>query len=82
MKKFNDIFYNEIFEKKINKLKNNISDYLTKTKYDLKNLELEDLFSYNDFDGFIKIYPSEKCPSDIKIIVLDFIKTEFNDNNL
>lgn len=82
MKKFEEIFHNKNFEKKINNLKNNISNYLTKTKYDIRNIEIEELYTYNDFDGFIKIYPSDKCPENIKIIVLDFIKTEFNDNNL
>ncbi len=77
MKKFDEIFKDVNFEKKIINLKSNISNYLIKIEYDLKSLKIDDLFGYNNFDGVTKIYTSEKCPSDIKIIISDFIKNKF-----
>tara|TARA_R110001606_G_scaffold94276_1_gene209192 strand:+ start:520 stop:768 length:249 start_codon:yes stop_codon:yes gene_type:complete len=81
MTKYKNILRNKEFDEKIGSLKLNISEKLKEHKYELKNLEITELFGYNNFDGVLKIYPSQKCPEEIKGIILDIIKTEFNDTN-
>ncbi|MFD0799395.1 hypothetical protein ACFQZJ_18125 [Maribacter chungangensis] len=73
-------FKNQEFDDKINTVKNVIKNYLEENKFELKELSYDELIQWHDFSlkGPKIIYPSEKCPDEIKHIVQEFINKEFN----
>lgn len=71
-------FISEEFQLKLQNVNTKVKEYLEKYNYTLpENLELKSLVEWNNFDGMIKIYPSSKCPAEIKGIITEFIKNEF-----
>lgn len=74
---FKNIFENPEFEIKFQNLKNTIEQYLSKYNYDLDGLTIDEIIWWKDFGQTRIIETTEKCPSDIKNIVTDFIKKEF-----
>lgn len=73
-----NILRNEEFEIKYNSLKNKIVEYLTNYNYDLGNLKIDDLIFWYDMGNERRIGLTEKCPNDIRNIITDFIKEDYN----
>tara|TARA_R110002096_G_scaffold428380_1_gene639987 strand:+ start:485 stop:733 length:249 start_codon:yes stop_codon:yes gene_type:complete len=73
------LFKNVEFDKKIKSLNNTIEHYLNEKEFKLTDITLEELVQWHDVStkGPRQIYPHEKCPSQIKNIVQNFINEEF-----
>ena len=74
---FKNIFENPEFEQKFQKVRGSIEAYLSDKEYDLGELTIDELIWWRDIGKMRIIEATEKCPSDIKSVVTDFIKKEF-----
>lgn len=74
-----NILRNPEFDKKLNSSKKELRLYLIDKDYDLKGLSVDELIQWKGTlpDGPFEIFPNDLCPKDIKNIVNDFIKKEF-----
>ena len=79
--KHNNIFNNSEFDNRFDRLIVSIKNYLNKIEYDLGNLEIDEIIGWHDWGEERKIYTSDKCPSDLKNIIVDLIKIEFSNSN-
>ena len=77
----NSPFYNENFNKKLDSATKKITEYLNEKGFQLTDLTFDELIQWNDVsvNGPRLIYPHEKCPSQIKNIVQNFINEEFKE---
>jgi len=78
---FKNIFSNTEFSKKYEKVKSSIEQYLAEKEYKLNELTVDDLIIWKDIDKTRIIETTEKCPSEIKNILTEFIKKEFPNTN-
>lgn len=79
---YKNIFENKEFDTKLNAVKNKISNYVAEKKIDLGELDIDSLIGWHDMPTPRMLYASESCPSEIKNIVIEFIKEEFPLNNI
>lgn len=75
-------FKNVEFDKKVQSVNDKIEHYLSEKEFELTDITLSELIQWHDVsvNGPRLIYPHEKCPSQIKNIVQNFINEEFNEN--
>jgi hypothetical protein len=78
---YKNLFANTEFFKKYEKVKTNIEQYLTDKEYELNKLTIEDLITWKDIGKTRIIETTEKCPSEIKNILTEFIKEGFPNTN-
>lgn len=74
---YKNIFSNPEFDKRFNRLKESIIDYLNKIDYDTENLEIDCIIGWHTRNKERRIYVNDKCPSDIRIPITELIKEEF-----
>ncbi|WP_458626457.1 hypothetical protein [Winogradskyella sp. PC D3.3] len=79
---FKNIFENPEFEKKFQRVRKSIEQYLSEKEYDLGELTIDELIWWRDIRKTRIIETTEKCPSDLKNIVTDIIKREFPNTNV
>lgn len=74
-------FFKEDFNKKLDSATIKITKYLNEKEFQLIDLTFEELIQWHDvsLNGPRLIYPHEKCPSQIKNIVQNFINEEFKE---
>jgi hypothetical protein len=74
-------FKNVEFDKKIKSINSKIEQYLSEKEFELTDIILGELVQWHDVSikGPRLIYPHEKCPSQIKNIVQNFIDEEFKE---
>lgn len=78
---FKNIFSNTEFSNKYEKVKSSIEQYLAEKEYELNELTVDDLITWKDIGKTRIIETTEKCPSEIKNILTEFIKKEFPNTN-
>jgi hypothetical protein len=78
---FKNIFSNTEFSDKYGKVKSSIEQYLAEKEYELNELTVDDLITWKDRGKTRIIETTEKCPSEIKNILTEFIKKEFPNTN-
>jgi len=78
---FKNIFSNTEFSNKYEKVKSSIEQYLAEKEYELNELAVDDLITWKDIGKTRIIETTEKCPSEIKNILTEFINKEFPNTN-
>lgn len=78
---FKNIFSNTEFSNKYGKVKSSIEQYLAEKEYELNELAVDDLITWKDIGKTRIIETTEKCPSEIKNILTEFITKEFPNTN-